>query len=155
KAWVIMTGRDRKLVTFGRYPEIGLKDARVEAKKRLTAAPKPTEATVTFEDALTLFLADRERSNRDRTFQDYKRLLNRHFSSLKGTPLSDVTTQQLMKLVDDLADTPSEQHHAFVAVKTMLRFCVGRGFRLNSPLEAVRAPQRPGTRERVLSDAEL
>src|ERR1700730_976738 len=57
KSWVIMTGRDRKLTTFAKYPALSLKDARTEARKRLVAE-RPTEPTaITFKEALTLFLA--------------------------------------------------------------------------------------------------
>ena len=154
KSWVVMTGRDRKLTTLSRYPDHSLKDARAAARKLLTD-PKPRFAAITFEDALTLFLSTREQRNKERTVKDYRRLLTRHFMLFKDTPLSDITTTQVMEVVDALARVPSEQQHAFVAARTLLRFCVQRHFITHSPLAALQAPTKPATRDRVLSDDEL
>ena len=154
KSWVVMTGRDRRLTTLSRYPAYSLKDARTAARKVLTD-PKPKSTTITFEDALTLFLSTSERRNKERTVKDYRRLLTRHFGEFKGTPLSDITTTQVMGIVDALAHVPSEQQHAFVAARTLFRFCVQRHFITHSPLAALQSPTKPATRDRVLDDEEL
>jgi integrase len=154
KSWVVMTGRDRKLTTLSRYPGDSLKDARAAARKVLID-PKPKAAAITFEDALTLFLSTSERRNKERTVKDYKRLLTRHFGEFEGIPLSNITTTQVMGVVDALAHVPSEQQHAFVAARTLFRFCVQRHFITYSPLAALQAPTRPATRDRVLDDEEL
>jgi integrase len=152
KSWVIMSGRDRKLTTLSRYPSVSLKDARSEAKKRLQD-PKPKTGSVTFDEAVTLFLAVKEQRNKERTVKDYRRLLTKHFSLT--TPLPELTATDIMKLIDDLADTPSEQAHAFVAVKTLLQFCVARGLITHSPIAALQTPTKAVARSRVLSDTEL
>ena len=50
KTWTVMRGRSRERVTFGRYPNVSLADARIEAKKLLAAAraivPKVERVTI-------------------------------------------------------------------------------------------------------------
>jgi len=137
-----MTGRERRLTTLSRYPETSLKDARSQAKGLLTGAKPKTTAL-------------KEQANKPRTVADYKRLLTRHFDSLADTSLPELSTSKIMEIIDELTETPSEQAHAFVAVKTLLRFCVGRGFLTHSPLAALQAPTKPVARDRVLSDGEV
>jgi len=151
----VMVGRERRLITFSRYPDVSLKDARTEAKKLLQIPETNEPQSPTLEAAVSLFLTDRERRIRERTYQDYKRLLNRHCAPIKSKLLSDLVTDDYLKVIDGLKSVPSEQAHAFVAIKTMLRFLVGRGLLGSSPLEYVQGPRKPPSRERVLSDEEL
>jgi hypothetical protein len=41
KTWTIMRGLTRERVTIGRYPDLSLSDARLEAKKLLLQTPEP------------------------------------------------------------------------------------------------------------------
>ncbi len=155
KSWVVMTGRERKLTTFGRYPDMSLKAARATARDLITNTKPKEAADLTLKEARTLFLTDAEARTKARTHSDYKRLLQRHLAVIEDKKLQELSTKDFTDRLDGLKDTPSEQHHAFVAFRTFLRFCVGRRFIPHSPLEALRAPRKPAARERVLSDAEL
>jgi integrase len=155
KSWVVMSGRERRLTTLARYPTMPLKDARVAARKYLTSEKPAPAMMMTFREARTLFLASREQRNKKRTVSDYRRLLTRHFTQFDNRPLNEITTDQLMKVIDGLSETPSEQNHAFVAARTMLRACTARRFIPRSPLEGLGAPTKPAARDRVLSDEEM
>lgn len=49
-----MRGRERTLVSIGRYPDIPLTIARLEAKKLLLQAPEEKEAKIFFREARTV-----------------------------------------------------------------------------------------------------
>lgn len=155
KSWLALVGPKRKLTTFARYPDVPLKDARAHALK-LMATPVPVTSAVRFENAVIEFLADAEPRLRPRTHQDYRYHLNRHFvPHWRVKRLSDISDADVDKRLQALADTPSEQRHAFVYLRAFFRWAVRRGYIENAPLKRVAAPKVRESRERVLSDAEL
>jgi integrase len=140
KSFVVMHGPKRRLKTIGRYPALGLSDARREAK-RLQAdmhddsVAAPRHEPVPFADARRRFLADSQRRNKERTHADYHRLLHRHFDFAQA--ITYITRAEIMKAVERLAATPSEQQHAFVAIRVMMNWCVKHGFIDHSPVPAL------------------
>jgi integrase len=151
-----MHGPKRRLKTIGRYPDLGLADARREAK-RLQAdlhdmsLAAPSRELVAFTEARRRFLADSKARNKERTFSDYNRLLHRHFDF--SQTITDLTRVDVMKAVERLAATPSEQRHAFVAIRVMMNWCAKRGLIEQSPVPSLSfsAPARSN----VLPDADL
>lgn len=155
KSWVVMTGRDRKLITLSRYPDVSLKDARITAKHAATQPTKPVEGPMTLKTAIDTFLTVTELKTRPKTMEGYRGCFNRHFTPLFHRSLRSLTTHELMGLVDGIAATPTEQLHLFVITKTFLRFCVRRRLLDTNPLDGLPAPGRYRTRERTLSDREI
>jgi integrase len=160
KTFSLLYGNPRKRATIGRYPIITLANARERARDILAADQlgiKPEAPTLTFEDTLTLFFtAHVDQNNRARTAVETKRLLNRHFlPEWRTTPLGEITTPNVSKVLDGLLSTPSTARHAFVALRTFFRFAVKRGLVPHSPCERLGAPTRAETRDRVLSPEEI
>lgn len=155
KSFVVMYGERRQLKTLGRYPSLGLGEARTAAKRFFVeweaGAFAPSEPTLSFEQAKERFLEDCRGRNKPRTVADYERLLNRHFAF--GCQLRDLTRQQVMKVVSALAKTPSEQRHAYVAIRTMMNWCVRHGLVEHSVVPTIK--QKSEARTRVLSEPEL
>lgn len=157
KSFVVMFGKRRQLVTLGRYPDLSLAEARREAKRvqadtDLPSKPAaPTVGTMSFAEARERFLQDSALRNKPRTTADYKRLLNRHYTFAE--PIGLVTRAKIMRAVDKLRETPSEQAHAYVALRTMMSWCVKRGLLEHSPVPSLSFRQR--ARDRVLTDEEL
>lgn len=60
-----------------------------------------------------------------------------------------------MRRVDRLKTTPSEQSHAFVALKIFLRWAVKHRMLERSPIELLTVPSRQGGRERTLTKQEI
>ncbi len=157
KSFVVMFGEDRRLKTIGRYPDIGLAEARIEAKRFQAdaALSEPVAAStipdIAFLEARERFLRDSERRTKPRTSQEYRRLLERHFAFDKQ--LAQIRRADVMRVVETLGATPSEQRHAFVAIRTMMNWCFKHGLIESSPVPPLTygAP----TRSRYLSDAEL
>ena len=69
--------------------------------------------------------------------------------------MTEITTPELMKIIDGLKSTPSEANHAFTAARTFFRWAAGRQYTLRDPLWAQKKPFRAKSRDRVLSDIEL
>jgi len=82
------------------------------------------------------------------------RLLNRLEFRCTLDELDDATIEREL---GKLSDVPSEQLHAFRALRTMLRWCTRPPHRYikRSPLEGYPAPGSDRKRSRILSDAEL
>ena len=155
KTFIVLVGSGRRH-KIGRYPSITLQAARVEAKRTLgeVALGKFLPKTITFDDAKTLFLDTAAQRNRPRTVSDYRRLLTRHFPFGKRQ-LSDITTQDIVRRLDRIKDTPFEANHALVAAKVFFRWLQRRGYVQADPSSALQASARLLARERVLTDAEV
>ena len=155
KSFVVMYGAKRKLKTLGKYPDIGLSDARKEAKKflvELEQQPKSHQLiSITFKQAKKNFLADCAGRNKERTVKDYTRLLNRHFKFRCSLP--ELERRHVMKVITGLSSTPSEQAHAYVAIRTLLNWCVRQGMLEHNPLPSMSFKTKERTR--ILNENEL
>lgn len=154
KTFVVMVGRDRKLTTLGRYPDTALADARRRAKT-VQGAYRPSDPSkapsVTFSDAVGRFVFDTGLRAKKRTVEEYERLLKRHFAFDKK--LDEVTRQDIVEALSKVRHVPSIEQHAFVAVRTMMNWCVRQGLLATSPVPPLRF--KSTSRSRVLTDAEL
>lgn len=152
KSWVVMTGRERKLTTFARYPDIALKDARAEAKRILAEKTlgKRVAPSLAFEDVKARYLAACAEKNRPRTVADYTRLL-KHFP-FKGK-IGDIGKHHVVEKLNKI-EAPSERAHALVAVRAFFRWVEGNGYIEVTPCGGLK-PAKPGQRERALADNEL
>lgn len=157
KTFVVVYGPRRKRKTIGRYPEWSLSDARAQAK-RIQADATQGGATsqipippLTFDEARNKFLQASKQRNRPGTYYDYKRLLNKHFAWNKK--LADIERVSIVRAVDCLHKTPAEQKAAFVALRTMMNWCVRRGYLYTSPMPMMSFKTR--SRDRIHSDDEL
>jgi hypothetical protein len=126
KSWFVSFGRERRLKTLGRYPDLSLADARKKALTFLGAEQLPGQPpSLTFEAAVPLFLDDNYKDVRGkRTKSEAKRLLVKHFvPAFRKRPLSEITDRDISHELAKLAKTPSTQLHAYRAIKVMMRWC--------------------------------
>ena len=146
KTFVLVHGKGRKIHSLGRYPNLTLADARKKAVETLAAlirekdSPAEKATLLTFFDAREQFLADAEKRNKPSTYIEYKRLLNRHFTFKKQ--LIAVTRQDIMEAVSALRDQPSVEQHCFVAIRTMMNWCLLHGLLTASPVPPLRFNQK-------------
>ena len=153
KSFVVMYGERRQLKTLGRYPSLSLADARTAAKRFFVELESGAAANplISFKDAKARFIEDSRGRNKARTAADYERLLHKHFNF--AGELRDVSRQQIMKVISGLADTPSERSHAYVAIRTMMNWCVRHGLLEHSVVPTIKHGGE--ARTRVLSETEL
>ena len=156
KSFILVEGPNRQRHTIGRYPTLALKTARNEAKRlkaELTLGlHKPS--TISFAEAKELFLDACRQKNKPRTVADYTRILNRHFRFGKMR-LGDISRADVQKRLAKLRATPSEQNHAFVAVRIFFNWALREQLIPANPIAGMSAPNRLVSRDRVLSDQEL
>jgi integrase len=160
KAFVLVYGKSRKRVTIGRYPIIGLQEARSEAKKLLAEQTlgKRDTPSINFADAIGLFLSTHypKTSLKPRTRVETERLLRVHFlPALRHEKLADISTHAISQIIDRRRKTPSAARHAFAAVRLFFKWAVGRGYISRSPCEGLHPPAPSPPRNRVLTDEEL
>ena len=156
KSFVVVYGRKRQLKTLGRYPKISLKDARAAARRfqseaALLSNRNDIPVSIDFDEAKQLFLADANKRLKGSTSEAYDWLLNRHFRLEKK--LAEIARADVMQIVDGLKATPSQQQHAFVAIRTLMNWCVKRGLIEHSPVPSMSF--KTSSRSRILSDMEL
>jgi len=161
KTFVVVLGKQRKRISLGKYPRVSLKDARQRARDILhgvvplpTPPPPPTSPTVS--DAVALFLEKHGQKISERTIQDYRRVLHKHVvPQLGAVTIDGVATEMILEITDGLSETPAEAIHTHAAMRTLFNWLVTRRLIKTSPLAGLALPAKPGTRDRVLSDAEL
>ena len=115
--WVVMHGKDRRRLSIGKYPVVGIAKAREEAKKLIAEASlrKNTSIAITVEALVAEFLKASKVRNKPRTTADYRRLLNRHLVPQLGKRrVGDLHARDISRLVGGLLDTPSEANHALI-----------------------------------------
>ncbi len=151
KTFCVVRGRNRERISIGKWPDVSVSEARTEAKKLLASEPEEKIASITYGDARETFLAGYDNP---RTRYNVTRLLTSHF---KFGLLSAITDKDVTKALGKLADRPSEQLHAYRALRAFLRWCTRspRRYLKHSPMEGYEPPGRDRRGTRVLTDAEL
>lgn len=160
KAWTVMVGKDRRRITIGRYPTMGLQAARQEAKRLILAASvvrhQPDITVLPFQRALEKFIEVRLPQNRSRTAKERERILRKHFEPVwKNKLLTEVGRSDVNRVLDGMLDTPVMANNAFGIIRLFFRWAVRRGYLSHNPIELHLPPAKCLTRERVLTRDEL
>jgi integrase len=159
KSFVLTYGKHRERVTIGRYPIIGLADARNRARtllaERTLGHYRP--ARLLASEALLRFLGEQREKNRPITVTYTHRLLLNHFPKLWRMSLEEIRTEDIMQVTDALLKKGQggAANHAFTAIRTFLKWSTRRRYIHHSPIEAIELPSKNKSRERVLNDEEL
>ncbi|WFU79180.1 tyrosine-type recombinase/integrase [Bradyrhizobium sp. CIAT3101] len=154
KSFIILLGSGRRQA-IGRYPAISLAKAREKAKAILAERTlgKHRPNSISWKKALELYLADAKTKNRPRTYNEYERALRRYFP-FGDTKLADITKQDISAKLARLSDTPSQQKHAAVYLKTFFNWVVDQEYLTANPLQSFKQGKAK-RRKRVLNDDEV
>ena len=157
KTWVVMRGKNRELITVGRYPDLSLADARKEAKRLLASEPEEKEAAITFKAAREQYLAEHFKESRSRWPGLVKQHLEKYFKAIEAKQLDDITDHDIKEVLDKLADRPSQQLHTYRIVRAFLKWTTRppRKWIRISPMEGYEAPVKARKGTRILTDDEL
>jgi integrase len=170
KSWVVLTHvRGRlKRVTLGRWPTLGLADARDQARKVIAdaqggKAPLSGRARRqaidgdTVRDVLAEYVARHQRGKGRRSWQKVERVLTRELGPWLDRPLAEVARRDVIELVDRIADrgAPVMANRTLASVRAMLAWAADRGIIEASPAARIRAPGAEVARDRVLAPGEL
>lgn len=161
KTWTVMVDRDRRRrITVGRYPTMGLQAARTEARRLINAVAitrsTPGTTPITFGVALEKFIKLHLSQNRRSMAKERERVLRKHCEPRwRSRLLSEIRRSHVTDILDAMHDTPIMANSTFAIIRLFFRWSVRRGYLLNSPCEAMQAPAKRHSRERVLNREEL
>lgn len=149
KTFIVVYGKERKLVTLGRYPDLSLKEARNQARQHLAAPTKAPRKT--YQEALEAFLAHAKGRTKETTSRRYRYYLE----ALSFGKLSDITRDAIHKELKRFDGKPRAQNACHSILRTFLNYCVQHDLLDRHPIFRARSPNIEKSRERVLSDEEL
>jgi integrase len=188
KTWIVMTrvkvkGEDKgkgvngplRRVTLGRYPALGLAEARDQARKviadaqegkappsgraRRALAAQDGEVVDSVAAVLAEYVARYQRGRGRRTWRQVEQTLSRELGKVgwMDRPLASIARRDVIELLDRITDRGAGvmANRTLAYLRTMLSWAVDRGVIEASPAAGVRAPGAEVTRDRVLEAAEL
>jgi len=159
RAKTFVVKKDNRRINVGRYPDMSLADAKREGRRIIAeASTPPRPRSLKFAEAVKEFIEQHYADKRPRVKAEAKRLLENHFGlEFDGEDLASITDKDIGDQLAKLAHVPSEQLHAFRALRTFLRWCTRppRRYLPHSPLEGYEAPSQDRKGKRILSDEEL
>ena len=93
KTWTVVVGQERRRISLGHYPAMGLQAARQEAKRLILAASlarnQGNVASISFSAALHTFVEVGLLKVRAHTGKEYERVLRKHFEPVWKAPHGD------------------------------------------------------------------
>jgi integrase len=156
-------GRMKRL-TLGKFPEVGLADARSRAREALNKVANGVDPQQqkqierladTFGELVNTFLekyADKKRSGRED-----RRILNKYLvPQLRHVRAKDVMRAQIRVVLDEIAkDAPIMANRVLASVRKMYNWAIGQDLVEHNPCFKLPAPSKERRRDRVLSNDEL
>src|ERR1044071_8991338 len=164
KTFVLTTGSgrggNRKRHTLGRYdpPHFTLAMAREKARDIIARdrLAKDELPRTTFEAALEVYYRVRVSTLRPASARNIRQTIDRTFRrALAKKPLTEIRRTDIAPLLDTLLDKPWSRDSAFRFLRAFLTWCVKRGYLETAPTDRMETPERPASRDRVLSREEL
>ncbi len=154
-------------MTIGRYPAIGLSEARKLANQKIALAsdgidPKTERITRVFSraktvsDASAIYIKWCETNNAFRTFESKQSAFRVHIIPTLGRiTLADLSRGQVAKLIDGIGDRPAMRKQLYTYLTHFFNWCAERDLIPSNPIRDLRPPKKTPARERVLTDAEI
>lgn len=158
-------------MTLGRYPQLSLSNARVKyAKAKAALEVKGTDpgrslvegraasrAAPTVSQLVDEYI-EKWAIPRKRSWKEDKRLLEHDvIPALGRKKAASITRRDIRLLLDSIIErgAPIAANRVLAVVRKMFRFAVSRDIVPSNPCEAIEAPAKESSRERVLSKQEL
>lgn len=155
RTWIVLIASGRRQ-SLGRFPLVSLAEARQEAKallgQKMLGKVRPKHYA--FDDAKNEFLAECEKKNRPSTYNDYKKILRKHFPFGRKA-VGDITPHHILRQLRTLDDKPTRKRYAFAVARAFFNWCVRQHIIDRSPMENLDPPKTTRSRERILTPEEL
>jgi len=160
KSWFIMRRFNGKMLrtTFGRYPEVGLADARLRVPEVLLKMSKgnSSQGNDTFETIVAEWI--KRDQSKNKSVEQVKTAIKRHVSPVfSGRKLDKIKKQDIIKLIDQITDggSPVAANRILAFLKRFFNWCVERDILEVSPALSIKANTGEISRDRVLDVGEL
>jgi integrase len=154
--------------TIGTYGRVTLNQARVTAQKVFAAKLDGRDLAAEKKDSRRRMVADQvddlleafiaQHVSQNRSAPEISRMLRRELRSAWGSrSIHEITKRDVIDVVSAIEQrgAPIAANKALKAIKTFLRWCVGRAVLDQSPADGVPLPAKEVPRDRVLIDDEL
>jgi integrase len=153
--------------TIGPYGRVTLHQARVSALKVFAAKLEGRDLAAEKRDARKRMVADRvedlleayiaQHVSQNRTARMTSQMLRRELGAWGARSIHEISKRDVMDIVSGVEQrgAPVAANKILKAVRTFLRWCVGRAVLDQSPAEGIPLPTREVARDRVLNDDEL
>ena len=154
--------------TIGPFGRVTLNQARVIAQKVFAAKLDGRDLAAEKKDSRRRMVADRvddlleafiaQHISQNRSAPEISRMLRREIGSSWGSrSIHEITKRDVIDIVSAIEQrgAPVAANKALKAIKTFLRWCVGRAILDRSPADGVPLPTKEVARDRILSDDEL
>jgi integrase len=153
--------------TIGPYGRVTLHQARVSAQKVFAAKLEGRDLAAEKRDARKRMVADRvedlleayiaQHVSQNRTARMTSQMLRRELGAWGARSIHEISKRDVMDIVSGVEQrgAPVAANKILKAVRTFLRWCVGRAVLDQSPAEGIPLPTREVARDRLLSDDEL
>ncbi len=153
--------------TIGPYGRVTLHQARVSAQKVFAARLEGRDLAAEKRDARKRMVADRvedlleayitQHVSQNRSARATSQMLRRELAPWSGRSIHEISKRDVMDIVSAVEQrgAPVAANKTLKAIKTFLRWCVGRAVLDQSPAEGIPLPTREVARDRVLNDDEL
>jgi integrase len=167
KSWVIFYrhhGRLRRL-TLGRYPDVGLGDARrraIQERGRVAGGADPaterTDERATYGDTIgALYDVYKHTAEKKASWREQRRLFEKDvLPAWRHRRVQDITRRDIRQLLDRKAQTSPVMANRLLAwIRRLLSFAVDREWITANPAWRMAKPGEEKSRDRVLSREEL
>ena len=170
--WLGGRGGKAKRIAFGQSPPMGVDEARKEAEKlrgevnsgvdivdrkqQLREAKREALLATALAEAVETYF--QKRSKPGRFWSELRtRFDNEIVPALgKDTKLAGITKADIRHLIQAKEDThPVAARTMFEALRPFFKWCVERDIIAASPMQNLKAPPLPASRDRILTDAEI
>ncbi len=154
--------------TIGAYPSVKLKDARVLADKlrsQIAHGINPQQQKLEARNCNSILVNDcykqfleRHLKQNLRTWDEYdRRMRSDVLPAIGQKDIRALTKANLLKIIDAIMDrnAPVLANRVLQYMSKFFKWCVGRGYLDNNPVQGIPKPAKERSRERVLSLAEV
>src|SRR5665647_488540 len=150
-AKTFVLNQDKVRRSIGRYGVISLSEARTEAKRQIAEKTlgRIRPQSITYEQAIKVFLEEKGERRKARTVADHKRHLNKLGFKCQ---LSDISHQDMERKLKRLP--PSEFNHRLACAKTFFTWAQKKRYITDNPTIGL-TPHKRAKRKRILTDDEL
>ena len=162
KTWFVMRRVNGTMTraSLGRYPELGIGDARKRAAAMLAKMadgeqPKPPKTDL-FATVAEEWL--RRDQSKNRSFRDVELAMKGHVLPRLGKrPIASIARADITRMLDRIVDagSPIMANRVRAYLRRMFNWCMERGIVAANPTDGTRPPAREVSRDRVLSQLEL
>ena len=162
KSWFMMRRFNGRMLrtTFGRYPELPLAIARLKAPGVLADMANGQTAGQRKTDLFRVILDEwlKKDQAQNKSAHQVRVAMYKHALPAFGSmPVASITKRDVNRLIDKIVDagSPIAANRVLAFTKRFFSWCKERDILELSPAEAIRAPSKEKTRDRVLTLEEM